>query len=70
MARSEAQKAADRRYRETHEPKQVSWTAKVSPEEQAEFNELLKANNLGKTEFLRMVFKEYKKSIENGNSWD
>jgi DNA-binding MarR family transcriptional regulator len=47
-----------------------SWTAKVSPEEQVEFDEILKSNHLTKTKFLRMAFKEYTKSIENGEGWE
>jgi hypothetical protein len=68
MARSEAQKAADKRYRETHKANQVSWTAKVTPEELQEYDALLKENNLGKTQFLRMAFENYKKTIENNKN--
>jgi hypothetical protein len=70
MARSEAQKAADRRYRETHKPNQVPWTAKILPEERQEFDEILQQNNLGKTEFLRMAFNEFKKALASGKTWE
>jgi hypothetical protein len=67
--RSEAQKAADKRYRETHTSNQVTWTAHITPEEKTEFDELLKENALGKTEFLRIAIEKLKKSAKNGEIW-
>jgi hypothetical protein len=67
--RSEAQKAADKRYRETHKPTHVTWSAQITPEEQEDFAEVLKENNLGKTEFLRIAIDKLKKAAENGEQW-
>jgi hypothetical protein len=69
MARSEAQKAADKRYRETHTSNQGTWAAHISPEEKRAFDALLKENDLGKTEFLRIAIEKLKKAAENGENW-
>ena len=42
MARSEAQKAADKRYRETHKNDSIKWTTWLKPDEAAEIDAIIK----------------------------
>ena len=49
MARSEAQKAADRRYAAAHKGEFITWTTKLKPAEAA----VIKANNMSRADFLR-----------------
>lgn len=53
MARSEAQKAADKRYRETHKGIDVSWGTRLKPEEAEKIDAIIKANNMSRADFLR-----------------
>lgn len=53
MARSEAQKAADKRYRETHKGQLVTFATKLPPAECAEIDELIKSQGMNKAEFIR-----------------
>lgn len=47
MARSEAQREADKRYRKTHPPVCVPWGTRLKPEDAAELNALLKKTGNG-----------------------
>lgn len=58
MARSEAQKAADKKYRETHKNDSVKWATWLKPAECAEINEIIKKSGMNKAEFLRWAVKE------------
>lgn len=53
MARSEAQKAADKRYRETHKGVDISWGTRLKPEEAEKIDAIIKANNMSRADFLR-----------------
>lgn len=58
MARSEAQKAADRKYREAHKYDTVKWGTRLKPNEAAEYDELLKHHGMSRAEFIRRAFEE------------
>lgn len=62
MARSEAQKAADKRYRETHKTDSVKWTTWLKPAEADEINGIIKKSGMNKAEFLRWAVKELQDS--------
>ena len=62
MARSEAQRAADRRYRQTHPPVCVPWGTRLKPEDAAELDALLKRTGKGRAEFLRWAMEQIKKT--------
>ncbi len=53
MARSEAQKEADKRYREAHKNDLVTWGTKIPPTEASEIDALLKSRGMNRAEFLR-----------------
>lgn len=53
MARSEAQKAADRRYAAAHKGEFITWTTKLKHAEAAEIDAVIKANNMSRADFLR-----------------
>ena len=53
MARSEAQKAADKRYRETHKNDSIKWTTWLKPDEAAEIDAIIKNGGMNKAQFLR-----------------
>lgn len=53
MARSEAQKAADKRYAAAHKGEFITWTTKLKPAEAAEIDAVIKANNMSRADFLR-----------------
>ena len=52
MARSEAQKAADKRYRETHKNDSIKWTTWLKPDEAAEIDAIIKNSGMNKAQFL------------------
>lgn len=58
MARSEAQKAADKRYRETHKNENVKWATWLKPAEATEINAIIKNSGMTKAEFLRWAVDE------------
>lgn len=60
MARSEAQKAADKRYKETHKGESVTWTTKFKTAEAAEIDAVIKSSGMTRAEFIRWAVKEYK----------
>lgn len=53
MTRSEAQKAADKRYRETHKKDSVTWGTKLTPDEAAEIDAIIKNCGMNRAQFLR-----------------
>lgn len=53
MARSEAQKAADKRYRETHKGELVKWGTSLKPAEIDEIDEIIKQHNMTRAAFIR-----------------
>lgn len=55
MTRSEAQKAADKRYRETHKKDSVTWGTKLTPAEAAEIDAIIKNCGMNRAQFLRWV---------------
>ncbi len=61
MARSEAQKAADKKYRETHKNELVKWATWLHPDEAAEINDAIKASGMNKAEFLRWAVSQLHK---------
>lgn len=61
MARSEAQKAADRRYKETHTDKTVSWGTRLNPTDAAELNAIVEQSGKGRADFLRWAVTQWKK---------
>lgn len=60
MARSEAQKAADKRYRETHKTDSIKWTTWLKPAEAAEIDAIIKNSGMNKAQFLRWAASELK----------
>ena len=64
MARSEAQKAADKRYREAHKGELITWGAKLPPEEAAQIDEVLHKKGMNKAQFVRWGAEELKKRLE------
>ncbi len=62
MARSEAQKAADKRYRETHKNIDVSWGTRLKPAEAAEIDGIIEQNVMNRAEFLRWAVEQMKQT--------
>lgn len=60
MARSEAQKAADKRYAENHKGEFVTWTTKFKPSEAAEIDAIIKASGMTRADFIRWAAEKYK----------
>jgi hypothetical protein len=60
MARSEAQKAADKRYKETHKGESVTWTTKFKTAEAAEIDAVIKSSGMSRAEFIRWAVDKYK----------
>jgi hypothetical protein len=60
MARSEAQKAADKRYRQAHKNDLVRWITCFKPEEADEINAIIKQSGMSKAEFIRWAVAKYK----------
>lgn len=58
MTRSEAQKAADKRYRETHKKDSVTWGTKLTPAEAAEIDAIIKNCGMNRAQFLRWAAAE------------
>ena len=66
MARSEAQKAADKKYREAHKGDLVTWATKFKPAELAEIDAVIKSSGKTRAGFIRWAvgkFKEENTSI-------
>lgn len=68
MARSEAQRRADKKYRETHEEKCVAWGTMLPPEDAAELEAIRKKSGKGRAEFLRWATSRLKSEIEEGTT--
>ncbi len=60
MARSEAQKAADKRYKETHKGDFITWTTKFKPAEAAEIDAVIKSSGKTRAEFIRWAVEKFK----------
>lgn len=60
MARSEAQKAADKRYAETHKGNFTTWTTKFKPAEADEIDAVIKSSGMTRAEFIRWAVEQYK----------
>lgn len=61
MARSDAQKAADKRYRETHKNVDVSWGTRLKHDEAAAIDGIIKQSGMNRADFLRWAVEQYKK---------
>lgn len=57
--RSEAQKAADKRYRETHKEKTVAWGTRLMPNDIAKLNTAVKEHGGGNAAFLRWAVEQW-----------
>lgn len=53
MPRSEAQRAADKKYRDMHKNDTVRWCTWLKPEEAAAIDAVIKGKGLNKAQFLR-----------------
>lgn len=62
MTRSEAQKAADKRYRETHKKDSVTWGTKLTPAEAAEIDVIIKNCGMNRAQFLRWAAGELRQT--------
>lgn len=61
MPRSEAQKAADKRYREAHKNEYVKWATWLKPDEAAKIDAVIKESGMNKAELLRWAANELQK---------
>lgn len=61
MARSEAQKRADKKYRETHIRDAIKWETWLKPTEAETINAIIKQSGMNKAEFLRWAAEELQK---------
>lgn len=59
MARSEAQKAADKRYREKNHGRERTLMFKLKKEEADYFDHIIRQAGMTKADFLRMSIKNY-----------
>lgn len=60
MARSDAQKAADKRYKEAHKGDFITWTTKFRTAEAAEIDAVIKQSGMSRAEFIRWAVEQYK----------
>lgn len=65
MARSEAQKAADKKYRETHKRDSIKWCTWLKPAEASEIDGIIKNSGMNKAQFLRWAADELQKKNNN-----
>lgn len=59
--RSEAQKAADQKYREAHKHESVKWGTRLKTEEAKAYDELLQQHGMTRADFIRWVVDELKR---------
>ena len=59
--RSEAQKAADQKYREAHKHESVKWGARLKTKEAAEYDELLQQHGMTRADLIRWAVDELKR---------
>lgn len=59
--RSEAQKAADRKYREAHKTESVKWGTRLKADEAAAYDELLREHSMTRADFVRWAIEELKR---------
>jgi len=59
--RSEAQKAADRKYREAHKNESVKWGTRLKADEAAAYDELLRQHEMTRADFVRWAIEELKR---------
>lgn len=59
--RSEAQKAADQKYREAHKHESVKWGTRLKVEEAAEYDEILRQYGMTRADFIRWAADELKR---------
>ena len=60
MARSTAQRAADKRYREKHKNADVSWGTRLKPDEAAALDVIIKQSGMSSADFLRWAAAKFK----------
>lgn len=60
MARSTAQRAADKRYREKHKNADVSWGTRLKPDEAAALDVIIKQSGMSRADFLRWASAKFK----------
>lgn len=60
MVRSEAQKAADKRYAEKHKGSFVTWTTKFRTGEAREIDGVIKQSGMSRADFIRWAVARYK----------
>lgn len=60
MARSDAQRAADKRYAANHKGEFVTWTTKFKTAEAEEIDEIIKQSGMTRAEFIRWAVTKYK----------
>lgn len=60
MARSKAQKEADKRYQETHKGEFITWTTKFKVAEAKEIDAIIKQSEMSRAEFIRWAIAQYK----------
>lgn len=63
MARSEVQKAADKKHREAHKGDRTTWTTKFKPTELAEIDAVIKSSGKSRAGFIRWAVENSKKKI-------
>lgn len=68
MARSEAQKAADKRYREAHKGELVKWGTWLKPEESAQADTIIKQSGMSRADFIRWAVSELEKVNERNKT--
>lgn len=59
--RSEAQKRADKKYRDAHKDESMKWGTRLKIAEAAEFDELLRQHNMTRANFVRWAIEELKR---------
>lgn len=58
MARSEAQKAADKRYAEAHKGEFITWTTKFKRAEAEKIDEVIRQSGMSRADLIRWAVKQ------------